>query len=55
MMLVVYPGYCLNCGRKAELSECRLGRETIDGGERIFFICPYCGKELENEVKEIKI
>ena len=51
MMLVVNPGYCLRCGKKVSLHDAAFGREQLsEGAERIFFICPYCGEELEDEI-----
>lgn len=47
---VRYPGYCKNCGEDVELKNASLGREQLDGGERLFYICPFCDEELEDEV-----
>lgn len=48
---VRYPGYCKHCGKTVSLNEATLGREQLSpGAERIFYICPYCNTELEDEV-----
>lgn len=50
MLVVKYPGYCMRCGATVELKDCNIGREPVEGGYRIFYICKYCGKEIEYDV-----
>lgn len=47
---VYYPGCCQNCGRSVPLGEVKYGREDIQGGYRIFCVCPYCGREIKDKV-----
>lgn len=46
MWIVVSSQYCERCKQRFALNEMPLGREIIPDGERIFFVCPYCGGEI---------
>lgn len=52
MHVVTYPGYCVQCGSTVDLKDCDIGKENIEGGYRIFYICRHCGKEIEYEIAE---
>ena len=47
---VYYPGRCQNCGKSVPLEEAKYGKVDIPGGCRIFYVCPYCGHEIDNKV-----
>ena len=55
MMLVVFPGKCQNCGEKVTLDECKCDYEgRYSGRQRIFLVCPHCGVEIANVIKDVK-
>lgn len=47
---IYYLGRCQNCGKSVPLHEAQYGRVDIPGGYRIFYVCPYCGHEIDNKV-----
>lgn len=49
--IVVSTQYCKQCQKKVRPKDAKLGREQLSADcERIFFCCPDCGTEIEDEV-----
>ena len=53
MWMVVSSKCCERCDKFFELSEMKLGREQIAGGERVFRTCPICGAEIKDKVVNV--
>lgn len=48
MWIIESSKFCEDCQKHFEYNEMKLGRERFTDGERIFFTCPICGKEIED-------